>query len=73
MDIHDFVYDVDPDCTHENKDYDPGNHVPPYGWEIYPGWYCTDCGEMLDIRDKPDMTPPGPSREELTEEQDNPL
>jgi hypothetical protein len=35
------------ECPHENKEFDPGNHVPPYGWETYPGVYCLDCGEML--------------------------
>ena len=36
------------DCTHENIEFEAGNHVPPFGWEIYPGYYCTDCGEMVD-------------------------
>lgn len=43
----------DPDeCPHENQDYDEGNHIPPYGWETYPGWYCLDCGEMLDEEER---------------------
>lgn len=38
----------DIECTHENVDYDPGNHVPPFGWEQYPGWFCEDCGEEVE-------------------------
>lgn len=36
------------ECQHENVEFDPGNHVPPYGWEIRPGLYCLDCGDMVD-------------------------
>lgn len=36
------------DCTHEEIEFDPGNHVPGYGWEIYPGHYCLDCGEQVE-------------------------
>lgn len=36
------------ECLHENRDYDPGDYVAPYGWDTYPGWYCADCGAMVD-------------------------
>lgn len=41
--------DTEAACEHpaEEIEFEEGNHVPPYGWEIYPGWYCS-CGEMLD-------------------------
>lgn len=35
-------------CAHDVVEFDPGNRVPPYGWEQYPGWYCTTCGEQID-------------------------
>jgi hypothetical protein len=35
-------------CAHDVVEFDPGNKVPPYGWEQYPGWYCTDCGQQID-------------------------
>lgn len=41
------------ECLHENREYDQGNYVDPYGWETYPGWYCLDCGEMLDGDEEP--------------------
>lgn len=46
-------------CSHpaESREFEAGNYVPPFGWEIHPGWYCGDCGEMLDpeeIEDGPD-------------------
>lgn len=36
------------DCPHERIEFDPGNHVPGFGWEIHPGYYCFDCGAMVD-------------------------
>ena len=36
------------ECAHDVVEFDPGNKVPPYGWEQYPGWYCTTCGEQID-------------------------
>lgn len=39
------------ECKHDNVEWDPGNHVPPYGWEIYPGYYCHDCGQMVPDRE----------------------
>lgn len=36
------------ECGHDVVEFDPGNRVPPYGWEQYPGWYCTTCGEQID-------------------------
>lgn len=41
-------------CEHppEDIEYDSGHMVPPYGWEIYPGWYCLKCGDqMTDARE----------------------
>lgn len=48
------------ECGHpeDKREFESGNYVPMYGWEIYPGWYCMDCGEMLDIEEEgpdPDM------------------
>ncbi len=34
-------------CQHENVEFEGGNYVPPFGWEIYPGYYCLDCGQMM--------------------------
>ena len=45
------------DCPHETVEWDPGNHVPPYGWEIYPGYYCMDCGESIDREGMEDVDP----------------
>jgi|GEM_PF-6279678 len=41
------------ECEHpiESREYDPGNYVPPFGWELYPGWFCMDCSEELDPDD----------------------
>lgn len=41
------------ECQHpeESWEYDPGNWVPPYGWEQWPGWYCHDCGDTLDEKE----------------------
>lgn len=38
------------ECKHpeESREWEEGNYVPPYGWEIYPGWYCLDCGEQME-------------------------
>lgn len=67
----------DPDeCPHENRDYDEGNYVASYGWEIYPGWYCLDCGEMLDEEEvDPDhgYDPDLARKYELEDEMRNPL
>ena len=64
------------ECPHENRDYDEGNYVAPYGWEIYPGWYCLDCGEMLDEEEvDPDhgYDPDLARKYELEDEMRNPL
>lgn len=56
MDITDRMdnHTIDPDeCPHENREFDEGNYVAPYEWETYPGWYCLDCGEMLDSGEEP--------------------
>lgn len=64
------------ECSHENREFDEGNWVgSPYGWETYPGWYCLDCGEMLDdeeprsVFDDPDYR----RQAELEDEMRNPL
>lgn len=36
------------ECPHVEVEFDPGNKIPPYGWETEPGWYCTTCGEQVD-------------------------
>lgn len=71
------------ECPHDNTEYDPGNYIPPYGWEQQPGVFCLDCGELVDEeydvpeppedwdRDPRDYEPPTP--EELAEEARNPL
>jgi hypothetical protein len=43
---------ADGDCPHENREFEAGNYVPPYGWEIAPGVYCLDCGELLDMEEE---------------------
>lgn len=65
---------AEPDeCPHENVEWEDGNYVPPYGWEISPGHYCIDCGEMVDepysIRNDPDFD----RKYELEDEMRNPL
>lgn len=35
-------------CLHDAVEHEPGNHIPPYGWETQPGWYCTECGEVTE-------------------------
>lgn len=45
------------ECTHENVEWDPGNHVPPFGWEQYPGWFCEDCREEVDDPNNDDDIP----------------
>jgi hypothetical protein len=49
------------ECPHDDVEFEPGNHVPPFGWEIHPGYYCTNCGEMVD-RDEPDEPDPDLAR-----------
>lgn len=47
---------VSPDeCEHpeEMREYDPGNYVPPYGWEQTPTWFCILCNTPLDLDDEP--------------------
>ena len=40
------------DCPHDNVSWDPGNYLPPFGWEQSPGMFCDDCGkEMEDPQD----------------------
>jgi hypothetical protein len=36
------------ECSHDVVEFYPGNKVPPYGWEQWPGWYCTHCGQQID-------------------------
>lgn len=36
------------ECTHEDAYWEPGNYVPPFGWEQYPSWVCEDCGEAVE-------------------------
>lgn len=45
------VTDDEPDCTHPEVEYDEGNYVPPFGWELHPGWFCVDCSEELPQED----------------------
>ena len=63
------------ECPHENTEYEHGNYIPPYGWEIYPGLYCLDCGEMLadDEVEYPGAPGDDTDRYELLEEMRNPL
>lgn len=66
------------ECQHPEKsrEYDPGNWVPPYGWEQYPGWYCHDCGEMLEDDEVTHRGEPDPDlarKYELEDEMRNPL
>lgn len=63
------------ECPHENRDYDEGNYVAPYGWETYPGWYCLDCGEMLEDGEpyNPFTDPDLARKAELEDEMRNPL
>lgn len=46
------------ECDHpaDDLEYTSGNYVAPYGWETYPGWYCTTCGIMVEMfeDDEPD-------------------
>ena len=40
---------INPDeCSHPDVEYDPGNYVPPFGWELWPGWFCQDCGLEIE-------------------------
>lgn len=67
---------AEPDeCLHENVEFEEGNHVPPYGWEISPGYYCIDCGEMMedDEVDYPGAPGPDVTVDELNDEMRNPL
>lgn len=65
------------ECQHpeESREWDEGNHVPPYGWEQYPGWYCLDCGEMLEGGEPySTLNDPDYARQaELEDEMRNPL
>lgn len=40
------------DCSHDNTEYDPGNYIPPFGWEQRPGVFCLDCGEEIEVEDE---------------------
>ena len=48
---------IDPDevleeeCEHNDREYQEGNYIAPFGWEQYPGWYCWDCEEMIPEED----------------------
>lgn len=61
------------ECKHENVEFEEGNYVPPYGWEISPGHYCLDCGEMVEYDEVDYPGAPGPDPEELRDEARNPL
>ena len=52
------------ECQHENVEYDPGNYVPPFGWEQYPGMYCLDCGEAMEDDEVDYPGAPGPDWED---------
>lgn len=39
------------DCPHDNVSWDPGNYLPPFGWEQPPGMFCDDCGEQMEEED----------------------
>lgn len=57
------------DCKHENVEFEAGNHVPPFGWEIYPGYYCLDCGQMMDDDEVDYPGAPGPDPDTEYKEQ----
>lgn len=68
------------DCAHDNVEYDPGNYVPPFGWEQHPGMFCVDCGDEIEpeeieyeVDDHYYDVDPITLREELAEEARNPL
>jgi hypothetical protein len=75
------------DCPHDNVSYDPGNYLPPFGWEQTPGMFCDDCGKEMEEeevgydeempedwdRDPRDYEDPITMREELADEARNPL
>jgi hypothetical protein len=67
------------ECKHENTTYDPGNYLPPFGWEQHPGMFCDECGEEIEQEDITedlfwgDDEDTTPSRYELEEEARNPL
>jgi hypothetical protein len=68
------------DCPHDNTSWDPGNYLPPFGWEQSPGMFCDDCGKEMEEEDiTEDITWGDPyydvtsSPEELAEEARNPL
>ena len=64
------------ECPHENVEWEEGNYVPPYGWEISPGHYCIDCGEMVDPDEASYSTANDPDLDrkyELEDEMRNPL
>lgn len=58
------------ECQHPDIEYDPGNYVPPYGWEQHPGHYCVDCGEGIDPDEMEERTAPDPdlARQEQKED-----
>ncbi len=39
-------------CRHEFE-YDPGNYIPPFGWEQPPGMFCVNCGAEQEEDDRP--------------------
>lgn len=55
---------MEEECQHENIEFEAGNHVPPFGWEISPGYYCIDCGVMVDDPHEPDPDLPHKIRQE---------
>ena len=36
-------------CPHEVTEFVEGNYVPPFGWEQYPGHFCIECGESVEV------------------------
>jgi len=69
------------ECPHDNTSWDPGNYLPPFGWEQPPGMFCDDCGEQMEEEEygtddiqwgDPYYDEPA-SAEELREEARNPL
>lgn len=42
------------ECEHRDVYFEAGNYIPPYGWETYPGWFCEDCGQEIEMEDDRD-------------------
>lgn len=52
------------ECKHETVEYDPGNYVPPFGWEQHPGMFCLDCGQQMEDDEVDYPGAPGPDWED---------